>query len=425
MIKTKKIDLTKAIAPVLSENGEKLEYPELIKYVDKVREYNPQLMTQYNQSKKDTIERIDSREALEINLLIGIAERITHAPNKQLCDMWCKQFSEVSIDVYGGPSDVLVHSMLHDLYVDAREYKDSDAAAKLLLKLDSFGVGAPRRQAVHVSADHILMKGIKLYLLDNYGATLGVFTKDSVHKVIDSKALKRLFVEAMNILSQQDSAWSEWSIKFNRNAHLSVSASEKTIYIGAKRPTLTLGEAQGLFCHEVLVHAQRALHGYQRDDALGVGLPGYTEAEEGLGVLFEYACTGNFPVKIIDRYVDIALALGFKGNRPLNRKDLLDFVILRENFRKLKNDGNDSSAHILAKSMEHCNRIYRGTNGDSSVGVFTRDCTYYKGYRTLLNYIHSNSRDRGLNKTIDYLLSGKFDPSNKIHKKYLANLGQR
>ena len=72
----------------------------------------------------------------------------------------------------------------------------------------------------------------------------------------------------------------------------------------------------------------------------------------------------------------------------------------------------------MKKITPHINRIYRGSEGDDIVGVFTKDIAYLDGLIKIMQYILDRiNKGDNINDIMDYLLSGKFDPTNQVHVK--------
>src|SRR5258708_1054061 len=124
--------------------------------------------------------------------------------------------------------------------------------------------------------------------------------------------VQEIFSRARDWLQvHDDPSWGAWRIEFNEKTSLSVSPGIRRINIAGRREPVTREEARGLLAHELLVHAVRANNGHRAGDKkLASGLPDYIDAEEGLAILAEVAINGRLPDKAVDRYIDIALALG-------------------------------------------------------------------------------------------------------------------
>jgi len=231
--------------------------------------------------------------------------------------------------------------------------------------------------------------------------------------------VKELFILALDELKAENHEWDDWEIVLLPNKDLLVAnCRQQKIKIGADRRPMNIDEAEGLFRHEVLVHALRSINGARISEDFALGLVGYLPAEEGLGVLVEFAKNGDSALKKhFDRYTDIALALGMFTDKPIPKDKLTEILIQRERERvKAGEVFNEDEA--MKKLTPHINRIYRGSEGDDIVGVFTKDIAYLDGLIKIMQYILDRiNKGDNINDIMDYLLSGKFDPTNQVHVK--------
>lgn len=178
---------------------------------------------------------------------------------------------------------------------------------------------------------------------------------------------------------------------------------------------------KGLFSHEVLVHALRAVNDDRAGGEFETGLPGYLDADEGLGIFVEYAATGKVPDKIIDRYVDIAYALGMIDGVQHTRQVLLNIAGERAIRRNELSDQQKTPEEIETSLYSHVNRIYRGSRGDEHIGIYTKDIVYYVGFMKIGDFIASELEPgKPIDEIMRYLLSGRFDPSMDSHQQCMA-----
>jgi hypothetical protein len=214
--------------------------------------------------------------------------------------------------------------------------------------------------------------------------------------------------------------WKKWCVAWHESGTLSVDVISKKINVGRYRAPIRGQDIKGLFAHEVLIHAQRSLKGEKIDENLALGLPGYVEAEEGFGVLVESAINGHVSPKVKDRYIDVALALGISGKKPMNRRELFAIAYSREVIRNLADD-RVFDVELLKKTIwVHVNRLYRGTLGNNYIGVFTKDIAYYKGFCKIAEYLSTELRQNNpVDSKIGYMMHGKFDPCKIKHKVYV------
>lgn len=230
-----------------------------------------------------------------------------------------------------------------------------------------------------------------------------------------------VFERCMDWLKAQDVRWSEWRLEMKPQASLSVNAEERTITVASQREAALPSEVVGLIAHELLVHALRGHNGAQTGDpALAATPPEAVDAEEGLGILTEEAVTGHFPEKARDRYIDIALALGVVDGQRVGRQRLSRLYYARQVIREQVAGRTVDRKRLRQRTQRHIDRICRFSVGSSlalaATPVSTRDCTYYKGYQRLADYVMQQI-EQGVPavELFRYLSSAKFDPTNPEH----------
>lgn len=359
--------------------------------------------------------------------LLSVAYRLQKSWSLPEKVFWSSQFTTTSVKLFGKPLSREVSSIasweLDFFETIAREYDvDSGFADKVLSQYRSL---VSPRSTSHPTLEvryKDLLSEIRHYLNDNYGNCLEVFSPYSPLFPLRPNEIATLFNSALRELKASDPLWNNWEVVMDKSAKLSVNVPKERIVVGRKRAPLLISEVKGLFVHEVLVHARRALNGAKRCDDLMLGLPDYLAAEEGLGVLFESAIHGSVPSKVKDRYVDIALALGSWNRRPLQRNELYMFCFARAVMRSLASGEFLDLDQLEKVTWEHVNRIYRGSLGNRYVAVFTKDVTYYKGFIKMANYLQRSMRKGQLDTSIDFVFYGKFDPTNTDHRQYVAEI---
>jgi len=365
-------------------------------------------------------------EDMQVASLLTAAYRLQSAvlPPSKL--FWSAQFTTRSIALFGRPmrQEVARLACLELQYFEAaaRQFPSQHEFFEPVLRSYRLLSGANSSKSRPIEERYQqVMDVTREYFWRTYVdvfAGFGVYARDAQ---LSPQELKKSFEKALVVLCRHDQAWSEWTVEHDDTAKLSVDAQTKRILIGRNRNPLPVREVRGLFAHEVLVHAQRALRGSRKNKQLGLGLPGYVVAEEGLGVLVESAINHGINTKVTDRYIDIALALGTTRRRPYTRQELYVFCYSRQVIRRVVSGEELSLREVEAQAWEHVNRIYKGSLGNHYVGVFTKDISYYKGFKRIAGYVQNNQQKLGSDRMFEYLLQGKFDPTNLTHKKYLSS----
>ena len=334
---------------------------------------------------------------------------------------WTRQYSLASARIYGKPEASEVRRLACRSYHYLKNVADkngqrSDDLTRLFDTYRSICDGYAEADSTDDESD--LLRRISEILNDNYGDIYAVvddeFNEDSLIKVND---VQRLYSAMLERMAAKFDNWSEWSVVIHAGAQMSVSPVRRQIRIGRHLPSLPAKRVKSLFTHEVLVHAARAVGGLPYTEQLAYGMPGYSESEEGLGVLMEAAIEGGMPHRVVDRYIDIALALGMFDMPALSRQDLFKIALARTKLRQIDAGLQVEEETTNRAVWQHVNRIYRGTLGNEIIGVMTRDVIYYHGYKAMADYLE-RYRTRDLRQALRFVLSSKINPVDQDHRAY-------
>lgn len=364
-------------------------------------------------------------EELQVATLMMAAYRLQQAwlPHTKL--FWSAQLTSRSVALFGRPMSQEVSRLAArelQLFEDVANqlpskkgfFEPTLKAYRSLIKKKVLSSRAIEERYEAVLAD------VQEYFLAAYADVFACFDRYIADAAVSPIEIVASFGTALSLLARRDPAWENWQVISDDGAKLHVDVPRKCIVIGRDRAPLAPGELKGLFAHEVLIHAQRALQGEKIHKKLGHGLPGYITAEEGLGALVESAISGNISHKVKDRYIDIALALGDTMRRPLSRQELYEVCYVREVTRSIAGGKDVSLDHIEKEVWEHVNRIYRGSLGNNYIAVFTKDIAYYQGFVRIARYIKRQRVEKSMDEIFTYLLQGKFDPSIPEHEHYVS-----
>lgn len=379
-----------------SARSEKLDYPKLEPAVEKHRPYERVRMDKFWQAEEGSLTEHEAAQQLAMQYMLMGSLALTRSLNPEV---WSRRYTQATSEIYGLPEPDLAKELWLEQSGDKKEVEIpfQDAAEK---------VGE--------------------FLNEKYASVFAALDIDtSSTEAISPSSIAERFEAALAVLAEEhDSDWSEWTIERNdEKDSLSVVAGSKKILVGMHRASVQPQQLKALFAHEVLVHGLRGVNGQKVSKELGTGLPGYLDAEEGLGVFVEYAISGKISEKNIDRYVDVAYALGQIDGNEHTRQELVDHAMERAIARNDKAEQKKTHEDLEKEVYAHVNRIYRGSLGNEHVGVFTKDISYHKGFIEMGRYVQSQI-DSG--KTIDevmaFLSSGKFDPTNQRHTAYLGDI---
>ncbi len=354
-------------------------------------------------------------------------QRAWTAPEKVF---WSAQFTKTSVQLFGRPlsgeTAKVARDELRKFEAIAAEFPNhTDFFAPMLGAYESLCTRKTYSSGSIETRYQALMLELKDVMMERYSEVFHCFDAYAPHTLLSADHLLKAFTDGLAVLQRSDAGWDDWRIVQDKSAKLWVDPHRRRIIIGKNRQPVPATEVRGLFAHEVLVHALRAKEGQRRTSELMVGLPDYMAAEEGLGVLIESAVNGGIADKIKDRYIDIALALGGKFRRPYSRSEMFNFCFVRSVTRSLAHGDDPDLDELEVMTWEHVNRIYRGSLGNRYVGVFTKDVTYYKGFVKMANYLERQKAKTGLSSALDYVMQGKFDPTNATHRQTIERCNRR
>jgi hypothetical protein len=387
-------ELLKDLKPTTaSSRAETLEYPQLktedfnkdeVGFETEHQEINSELINLKRQDVKNKVKHLE--------LLAKHANDDTiPVENRQFA---ANEFTKISIKMYGEPDSEVAGKILNEGLI---EFYD---------KYDDI---------------RTLVKG---YLRSEYPGLFDLFG-DENQRWVQPPEIAELFEKGLDYLkSQSPEDWNDWQVLQIDSDKLSVSKSEKVICVGVHRSSDKLITVKGLFAHEVLRHARTAINGSKIDPALGAGLPDHVAAEEGFATINEFAIADKIPEKLVDRYVDIAAALGLlhatSGHHIRLKRSKLVLSVIERLKRRYPDKTQDEIENI---AYAHVNRIFRGTPGNDEVsGVFTKDVVYFNGFINMLKYIRAELDDGKNIKTImKFVEQGKFDPTNPDHVDYVKS----
>ena len=347
--------------------------------------------------------------------------------------IWADAFTDLSIEVYGGPDQTLTHALIENQTGQLLQTNAPQPARERYMNAArNMGLNIQTRTETSLETDTFGVEraraGISGYLHEKYASTYEAMAINVHQSVFTPEDIAVTFERGLIQLRTMDVGWDAWKVSRKENKDvLSAAQESKSINVGMKRADATGEQVVGLFAHEVLRHALSALNGERLSAKLAKGLPDYLDFEEGMAVLYEYAMTGKLKDELIDRYTDIGIALGYENNgRRVPRSALLEYALAREELRnETRADYEKLPPETIQKKIyAHINRIYRGTPGnDNASGVFTKDAAYLTGFLAAGAYVESELENgKTIDEVIEYTSLGKFDPTNPEHAAYVAEV---
>lgn len=411
--------LLQTIMPPFDQLGEStLRYPDLKSIVGEYYRDEYRSLRRY-----DVLDLLKADDTVLQKYIPAIALKIQEAGTRDEQLLWTRRFTKLSIRLFGQPdfqeAAKLAAAELLVLEKICKQHTITTQAAPVLDAYRAFLSQSGAAQNSNTQSDnHTLLARLRNHLEDRYSSIYAVFDERPMDAILDANEVRAYFTQMIGRLCTFDAAWGQWKVVANETTQMAVAPQRQELYVGAYLPPLSVRRAKSLFTHEVLVHAQRSVRGAAYGYRLAYGLPGYVSAEEGLGVLMEGAIEGQMPYRVGDRYIDIAMALGVSGQAPMTRQQLFDIVYARTLLRRLNEGAPVDEDLARLASWQHVNRIYRGTLGNDIVGVFTKDIVYYRGYKEMARYL-SQYEERDLRHAVDFVLSGKMNPTDLAHRFYI------
>jgi hypothetical protein len=358
--------------------------------------------------------------------MVRIADNINNATTAEEHDLWSTRFTQASIELYGQPNVEKAVDLMHQEQrwlqsLAGREDIDQSLVSGLLAFYDQ-QVGSLDDSALEQAADQsAVFEGVRDLANHEFAELLELWTFEDGPDLTPEDLYDET-QKGLDWLKAKDSqAWEGWTVVQAKAATFTVDSSERELQVPMLASPFTPFLASSTLVHEVLVHANRSNHGAQTgDEALRIGLPGYSKFEESLAIFYAEACVGfkDFPPRR-HHYMNIAMALGLPDREPLSRQELLQ-VQLATVTLQAQDLGRDQTPEALQKTAySRVNRIFRGASGGdlgSRDAVFTKDMVYYHNYQKVIDFI---AKHDNLAETLDYIMSAKFDPTNPDHQAYV------
>jgi uncharacterized protein (TIGR02421 family) len=186
-------------------------------------------------------------------------------------------------------------------------------------------------------------------------------------------------------------------------ANAAAGATRVSVKKGARFSAL---QARALAHHEGLWHVLTSLNGYAQPvlKILGVGLPRFTESQEGMGILSEFL-TGNLTD---DRFIEL-------GERTL----AVDMAARGADYLQVYRSLCEKFAP--AKAAQMCERVFRG--GVLAGGApFTKDAAYQRGYVRTFQFLRQ-AMHRVDRRLVQAFLAGKMNIDDAPLIKHLISEG--
>ncbi len=323
--------------------------------------------------------------------------------------------------LYGLPEKSHFNRLLYDLRQKVSTYESNDQQT-ITIKQELLGLlpkdidYVPKPEAIS-PAD--LINHYKPIVESEFAGLLAVVPEEK--NVFEPNDIVKVFADGLTYLEESKglAAASEWSAVINPNTKsLGVDQEQKVVEVGLGRKPLSRQGMKELLLHETGVHTQRRLWGDKADfSALGYGLDGYRDAEEGLGVVVQQILSGRVTEAGTQYYTLLGLATGLDGSKK-DFRHVYEIAWRRQAMLNAIKAHTDVSRDAITKAKKQaymqCVRIFRGTPCDLPGVVYLKDIAYFKGNSKMWGYLGQIAGDIS---AFRQLFKGKFDPTNPEHKR--------
>lgn len=418
-----------AIRPI--QAGSKLAYPNLERAVTSTVLFDRYREMEFYANEPDSLDEEKAAKELAKSYFLQTVSKLIFSVDTDSEQIWADRMTKAAIELYGEPDFRRANDLLkfdYDNFIDSSVPEYLEHEKQQLIEFYKRFCILDHREQIESSETRSFTESlantqelINHYLINNYEQVFEFFDTLPNNK-ISPKQVVEFFTLMLTRLYDTHPELVGWKASLVENSDTIFTNDEtKTIEVGINRASCYPAQLKGIFLHEVVAHATRATLGNEINPMLGKGLPNYLAFEEGIGGIIEYSITDIMPYKISDRYTDIAIALGLNGNKIV-RSELIKFATLRAKIRKFLDSGDSLNSDDEAEIVTHVNRIYRGSNGNDVVGVFTKDISYFVGFEKAVNYIDRNLQSGyTIQDIMDYILEGRFDPEDYTHVRYRGN----
>lgn len=342
------------------------------------------------------------------NALMQAAYEVKRGSSDQDRQEAKQTFMKLNREHYGEPDEATYRSLLGDkLTAIASQPLDGEVAVLRdeLFTMTNFTPGEPSPERFKPSDETVA------YMHDAVNNLFsGLLRHVPEQPSFDRDELVTLFA---TILHEEfgDSA-EDWQVVREKAVSINVRASKKRVIIPEDLQDRELENVKDLVVHELGVHVLRSIMGDQTDlQLLAVGLDGYYDSEEGLGIVMQQARKNQFKEPGTMPYITA-------GAVYFDHKDFRDTFEMRWRLDALDKLGQGKTLDeaMITKSQQLAytgvTRILRGTD---ELPWF-KDLAYYNGTMSMWKHVEAI---RGDDTRFMFLLLGKADPSRVDHEQSL------
>ncbi|MCL2444988.1 flavohemoglobin expression-modulating QEGLA motif protein [Candidatus Saccharibacteria bacterium] len=346
--------------------------------------------------------------------LLKMAKKVQENPGDTMA---AERYMDLNRELYGEPEGSVYKSLLVEKIVSIDKGRLGEEGANIYGELMACVSGDMEgaEEDGRFKPEDETVEFIGEMARDFYGNFLEVVPDTSRDgKEFTAEEIKEVFAAVLESLQSGPQFAMGWSVDWSESGGITVSASEKKIYIPKNRAAVSKAKLEGLLVHEIGTHVYRAEIGEMMGvKPLAQGMSGYADTEEGVARVMEMAVMGEYEEAGVPLYITEGLA--YFGER-----DFRD--VFEASWRMdLLTDGKynfSEEAVKKAKDMAYARtqRVFRGTD----TLPWFKDLSYYNGGAKIWKYIEDNMGS--LTLFDDLFLGGKNNILDTDHQRLVYEI---
>jgi hypothetical protein len=323
-------------------------------------------------------------------------------------------------ELYGLPEPAIFNNMINNLRDKVVNYQGTDDTA-LTIKQELLGLLPEDLPSTDNTQTIDYAELINYYrpLIEVYFAGLLAVVPDDKDRfepedMVQVFAAGIRYYESIGLVEP-----GKWDSEINPDSKSIATNQERCrIEVGAKRKSMSNMEMKQSLLHEDGIHLLRRLLGDKASfAAMGTGLVGYEDPEEGICVVVEQIYEGQPRDAGVKYYTLLGLASGLDGKKR-DFRETYEIAWRREAMLKLVENNQELSEKVISKVKKQayiqCVRIFRGTPCNLPGVVFPKDIFYFDGNEKIWRYFDEIKGDEA---TFKKLFVGKYNPTDPEHQK--------
>ena len=350
--------------------------------------------------------------------LMQAAHTVKHGETGEIRAAAKATFMELNKELYGEPEEATYRTLLNDKLATIANKTLTGRAADLRDELfRDHATYHPEMESTPYKPSEDTIDWMHDTVMSLYGSLLA-------HVPDQATFTRGELVSIFKAIVQEEfgEAAEGWEIVLEPVASVHVRASRKQIAIPDKQKDRSQEVVKGLVVHELGVHFLRSVMGGETDlQPLAIGLNGYYDSEEGLGVVMEQALKRAYAASGTWHYIAAGAAYH-------DGKDFRDVFEMRWRIELLEKLGNgaeldDEAFDAMVEKAQSTayDRLMRVFRGTDELPWF-KDLAYYNGTVEMWKHLEAIHGD---DIKFLFLLLGKADPSRIEHERIMYETKMR